>query len=375
MAVGGSMGAYDAAVWLSADGLTWERVTSDAFAGDMNQFGSSDGEQWMSDVVVGPQGLVAVGGDSQTGAAVWTSPDGRNWSRLPDDPAVFGVGGQAASATNWMQAVITGGPGLVAVGTVGNAGTVWASADGVEWVRAFSGEEWSWLTDVVAWEGRLYAVGFSGYMDRSQPSLDDPYRPIVLTSEDGLAWEALPQATVPGQRGVDFGTSWPEVQADLVALTPYEAELIGVSGLGWFGGNPAVWRSADGAAWVKTGGRFLNRQTDGGWPVDLLAQEGRLLAAFGNAEIWGSADGGDYWFRIARFALGNGAGAPGGPALPVGAPLAYVHELLTAGGTVMAFGYDAVYSATEDIGGDVCWTGVMQCRADAAIWIGTFDNG
>jgi len=44
-------------------------------------------------------------------AAVWTSPDGLVWSRVPGDEAVFG-----GPDNQEMKAVVVGGPGLVAVG-------------------------------------------------------------------------------------------------------------------------------------------------------------------------------------------------------------------------------------------------------------------
>ena len=99
-----------AAVWTSVDGLTWERVPYDEAV-----FG---GSQEMRAVVVGGPGLVAVGCDFTGGsgsddgaiAAVWTSADGLAWRRVSQD-AVSG-----AVAGHCMNSVAVGGPGLVAVG-------------------------------------------------------------------------------------------------------------------------------------------------------------------------------------------------------------------------------------------------------------------
>jgi hypothetical protein len=107
-------------------GLVWLRVPSDEAA-----FGGS-GDQMMSAVVAGGPGLVAVGHDDageDEDAAVWTSPDGLVWSRVPHDEAVFGSGHE-----QMMSSVAVGGPGLVAVGysylgADGDA-AVWTSADG-----------------------------------------------------------------------------------------------------------------------------------------------------------------------------------------------------------------------------------------------------
>jgi hypothetical protein len=95
-------------VWTSPDGLVWSRVPHDEAV-----FGGYGGRE-MRAVVSGGPGLVAVGVDLSGGdvdAAVWTSPDGQVWSRVPHDEAVFGGPGDQD-----MHGVTAGGPGLVAVG-------------------------------------------------------------------------------------------------------------------------------------------------------------------------------------------------------------------------------------------------------------------
>jgi hypothetical protein len=89
-------------------------------------------EQRMLSVMRGGPGLLAVGCDAGAdAAAVWTSPDGQQWSRVDHDEAVFG--GDAAFA---MSSVVAGEQALVAVGgatydcTVGvtdDAAAVWIS--------------------------------------------------------------------------------------------------------------------------------------------------------------------------------------------------------------------------------------------------------
>jgi hypothetical protein len=108
-------------VWTSPDGLTWSRVphNESVFGGERRQM--------MLSVTTGGPGLVAVGTDGYptenngnqlnkldepaVDAAVWTSPDGFTWSRVPHDEAIFG--GEGAQR---MASVTVGGPGLVAVG-------------------------------------------------------------------------------------------------------------------------------------------------------------------------------------------------------------------------------------------------------------------
>ena len=150
----------DAAVWTSPDGITWSRVPHDETV-----FGG-EGAQVMASVTVGGPGLVAVGSDFSGGdkdAAVWTSTDGITWTRVPHDEAVLGGGGFQE-----MTSVTAGGPGLVAVGTesVGDSvAAVWTSTDGITWTRVphddtvFGGEGDQKMSSVTVGGPGLVAVG------------------------------------------------------------------------------------------------------------------------------------------------------------------------------------------------------------------------
>jgi hypothetical protein len=149
----------NAAVWTSPDGLNWARVPHDeAVLGGV-------GGQWMNDVVAGGPGFVAVGADEpgfprEMGgwrAAVWTSPDGFTWTRVPHDPEVFGGG---AGDEQSMQAVISVGSQLVAVGG-GNGNIIWTSPDGVTWNRSDIPGDGA-MNSLVASDSGLIAVGQEG---------------------------------------------------------------------------------------------------------------------------------------------------------------------------------------------------------------------
>ena len=114
----------DGAVWISVDGLNWARV-SDARAGL-----GAPGDQEMFSVVAGGPGLVAVGYEGLAGggwdAAVWVSADGLIWTRVSDESGE--LGGADFTDMRW---VVVGGPGLVAVGSSGSESdtdaAVWVS--------------------------------------------------------------------------------------------------------------------------------------------------------------------------------------------------------------------------------------------------------
>ena len=137
--------ATGAVVWVSSDGETWTR-TGDAAALD---------GMLMRAVVAGPSGLVAVGSDvGSSRAVVWTSPDGRAWTPVPDAPAFDNFGLKIE-----MRDVASTPAGFVAVGhylfgTQYPAGAIWISPDGTSWSR---------VPDVAAFsQGRIGGVAAGG---------------------------------------------------------------------------------------------------------------------------------------------------------------------------------------------------------------------
>ena len=227
----GTMDDYAGAVWTSLDGLTWSRVPRNATA-----FGSGSS---MSSVVVWGEGLVAVGTDRPAdghAAAVWTSPDGLVWSRVPHDEAVFGGPGD-----QWMRSVVVGGPGLVAVGVDASGGgvgewdaAVWTSVDGLTWSRVphdeavFGGPDTQAMTAVASGGPGLVAVGREG-----EHSL---YVAAVWVSSDGLVW-----SRVRHDEAVFGGENDEHLMYSVVAAGP---GWIAVGSSGLAGGEvAAVWVS------------------------------------------------------------------------------------------------------------------------------------
>ncbi len=165
-----------AAVWTSPDGVSWTRI-----AHDESIFGRDD--TWMLAVTAGGPGLVAVGskqgGPGPDYGSVWTSPDGITWSRVPRDEDVFADGTQILD-------VAPGGPGLVAVGTMGDDAAAWTSADGITWSRVPHSEE------ELGGEGDQAMMGVS----EGGPGLvavgSDGTNAAVWTSADGITWSRTP---------------------------------------------------------------------------------------------------------------------------------------------------------------------------------------
>ena len=175
----------DAAVWTSADGISWLRTQADE-----RVFGG-EGFQLMASVTVAGGGLIAVGSHESRGgfdAAVWISGDGMKWSRVPPDEVVLGGDGFQSMAS-----VTAGGSGAVAVGSEvtrnDEDAAVWTSADGFVWTRVrdevvLGGDGFQSMASVTVGGPGLVAVGY----ERMGGDLDA----AVWTSVDGLTWSRVP---------------------------------------------------------------------------------------------------------------------------------------------------------------------------------------
>jgi hypothetical protein len=111
----------DGAVWVSDDGLRWERAAFPTFDGN--------GTEEVAALVAGPDRLLALGYRSTVGAVTvtWVSSDGREWERMS--------GGIADSAL--VSDAIWTDSGWVAVGWDRIEGAMaWVSEDGLTWTEA-----------------------------------------------------------------------------------------------------------------------------------------------------------------------------------------------------------------------------------------------
>jgi len=101
-----SMGA----VFVSRDGLAWRSVAVD------DRVGRDDGSEIYA-VAAGPLGFLASGGVccAVEQRALWWSPDGLRWTRVPLDAAVAGP-------DTWFNRVVGTKTGWAAVGTAGLSG-------------------------------------------------------------------------------------------------------------------------------------------------------------------------------------------------------------------------------------------------------------
>jgi hypothetical protein len=118
-------GFTEGAVWVSPDGIRWEQASGDG--------GKLVGEGFtvVEAAAIGGPGYVAVGWvnpeGSHTDAAVWISSDGIAWDRVDDLDL---LGDLNSGVPENIVGVVPGGPGFVAYGT-----SVWVSEDGTDWAK------------------------------------------------------------------------------------------------------------------------------------------------------------------------------------------------------------------------------------------------
>ena len=176
----GRQGKERAAVWTSVDGISWSRVP------DIEGIFGGRGPTFMKSVDARGPWIVAVGsthawtlGDL---APVWTSPDGLTWTRISDPEGVF--------AGAWLSGVVVGAPGVVAVGQVDGDAAVWTSpADRMRWSRIphdeslFGGPAKAVMNGVMMAGDTVVAVGGRYW----------PTSPLgeVWTSADATTWSLV----------------------------------------------------------------------------------------------------------------------------------------------------------------------------------------
>jgi hypothetical protein len=218
----------DAAVWVSEDGLAWDLIESDAFAG-WGRWSDPFVPVGEPRIVAGGPGLVAIGdrpftrsdGVGSTKGVIGVSEDGLVWELISDSDLT-------GPPDAWvdLRAITVGGPGLVAVGSYvpepnqqePDISAVWLSTNGRDWERVESplGRPMS----VMAYANVLVAVG-----DFEPGSADgEAATHGIWQSQDGLTWN---RQAVPGGPGGGRVTTVAAGDPGLVAIGPKGEILLG----------------------------------------------------------------------------------------------------------------------------------------------------
>ncbi len=258
VAIGREAASALPSVWVSDDGIAWMLVEQpeSAFGGRVPGAGVLRGDRlW----VVGWDVSVEAGGQR----AIWSSADGRTWSRVVDGSGLLG--------TQESDLRIAGGErGLVAWAADGRA---WTSRDGATWTRSTVGT--TGVTDAAVTDDAWVVVG------------QDGARAFVVRSTDGRSWSDADRRSAAGARSVGI-----EVDGQGAVLAWVGAQAFDIA--------DGTWRVRSGAATVPD----IDAAEDalGGTGFVVLqgaTQDGQQLAATG--------DGTDAWQAQRSEPTGSGA--------------------------------------------------------------------
>jgi hypothetical protein len=246
------------AAWVSADGVTWERVGSEQFGGLNTDAGR------MMAAAHGPNGLVGISTSNDRDGVIWLSADGHSWERV-DDPALGGQGAQL------MEFVATGPGGLVAAGYGEREVIVAVSADGTAWTRIDDGV----LQVAPEWLHGFVAGDF-GYILIGQEHVSEAGRaPAMWVSPDGTRWDRIPVNTF--------------TNGDPIYVTS-SLDSIGITS----DGALVVWDEW-GNAWISTDGYDWDLLAPDDVPVTGVIRDGERAVAIGDDGIVASGDGEATW--------------------------------------------------------------------------------
>jgi len=339
----GFVAAGGGSIYLSEDGSSWQRSVPGTFGptGDLR------------DLAVDSDSRLVVVGSSASRPAVWSSTDGVAWTMVEQDEVVFPAEGELSE-------VVASEVGWVAVGQqevgswagpAGNFLGIWISPDAVTWERVSGLEDtgaggvWenAHVTELLAWHGDVYALGYT----EGPTSLRET--PAVWTSGDGRSWHR-----VKPENGGKVGNppGYPEWGAWIEGATATDTALYAVGlEMNWWRApyfwNLAVWRSEDGATWslLPTDFQAPGRHPHGLELKGVVADGDRVVAIELCDYVWASGDRGDTWHQVAE--LENE-----GVCLPESSGIAWA--LVFDGDRFVATG---------------------QVLGDAAIWVGEWAEG
>jgi hypothetical protein len=281
LAAGGDDPNRPAALWLSADGQDWERVTPEVTSD--RRTGGPLGR--LTDIAAVDDSFVAVGGARPTTPSFWISADGRGWREVTEvDPPPGGlVGRWGYTMFDPATAVTTTRSAVYAAGTTGRGEAVWRSTDGESWTQVLGGEQATGavLQDIAASpDGTIVAVGAQWRIETHD---EDWGTPVIWRSDDGSTWSMVSDmgsfTALEGPSEDGAATSLEEV-ARLDSVTWAGGRFFVIGGFGSF--VPVAWTSTDGRAWS----RASHPASEESFPIGVFDCDERVLLYGDTGEGW-----------------------------------------------------------------------------------------
>ncbi|HJW22049.1 MAG TPA: hypothetical protein VJ506_06445 [Candidatus Limnocylindrales bacterium] len=271
------------AIWHSADGVSWTEGVNPASPRSI-----ASSTIHVTGAVAMDSGWLAVGredpacqvdcGVEPSRALAWTSPDGRRWAAVSEQPSLRPGG----------MNVVTRAPfGYLAAGVADRGPAIWTSTDGLRWSRAGdvptppSTDPSTWVTIVAASASPDVAVCVADSL-----GLGPGGAPVILawSSTNGGAWQPAVLAganPVLRQSVVWTADGW------LVAGERWRGEL------NW---ALVAWGSVDGRVW-----RAMSTESQAAMFVPTtVAASAAIEVAIGLADVGALAPADALWWRTAR---------------------------------------------------------------------------
>lgn len=269
-------------IWTTTDGLDWTPATVDAIDDAMPEY---PGE--VLDIAPGGPGFVAIGtygragGDGAT-AVAWTTTDGTSWERVPFGPAF--ERSQIDQVVAWKGGLLAFGCENASPSDCGPA-RVWSSTDGRNWTRSAPvfPDGVAGFGIVSAADDRLWGIGGGNTGDTPE----ERPQPPRITSLDGRTWttETLPVVGIERLHPLPGG-----LYLTVVAIPTGDPDFIQPPA--WVSRNPGVYRSTDQATWEPlVVGKELGQEIVA--VGDTLIMVGGFAADHPTA--WRSTDAGVTW--------------------------------------------------------------------------------
>jgi hypothetical protein len=200
------------AIWVSEDGLDWTAVQDD------DLLASAGSRLDLSDVTAGGPGLVAVGstGFSDAGTArsvVWVSTDGLDWERLPDNTIDHGKLFRVVRDETSDRLMAISSPTSTMPGWM-----LWTSSDGINWSRTSSPGSWiggvTWNDERILVAGSVSTDGGATWTDvsRNLPGFDGSH---IIRDVTGFGDQVV---VVGYQPGIISQEGWGEAGGSTAAI-------------------------------------------------------------------------------------------------------------------------------------------------------------
>lgn len=250
---------------------------------NLNGFGDPDNGH--AALVVFNDKLFAGVSNGIAGATVWSSEDGRTWTRT-SDYAFDGVSIEANPAIG----------GFAVFNGKLYAGTRWGTENGQIW-RTANGADWEQVSGGSAFSGLGSFAVFGGYLYAGTDSLSETSGAEIWRSDTGDSgdWELVPVPALTGD----------PANMTITSLVSYDGYLY--AGVKNYGSGSQVWRSNNGTSWTRVDWGGFGEVGSNVCVHSMAVFNGKLYAGTTNEDTGGQVwrTDGSSWIKVVNAGFGD----------------------------------------------------------------------